>query len=47
MKNGPFKGRQGVLLRRKGSLRLVLSIDLIMRAVVIDVDAADVEPILH
>jgi transcription antitermination factor NusG len=47
MKNGPFKGRQGILLRRKGSLRLVLSIDLIMRSVVMDVDAADVEPILH
>ncbi len=47
MKNGPFKGRQGILLRRKGNLRLVLSIDLIMRSVVIDVDAADVEPILH
>ena len=47
MKHGPFKGRQGILLRRKGNLRLVLSIDLIMRSVVIDVDAADVEPILH
>ena len=46
MKTGPFKGRQGILLRRKGSLRLVLSIDLIMRSVVIDVDAADVEPTL-
>ena len=46
MKHGPFKGRQGILLRRKGNLRLVLSIDLIMRAVVIDVDAADVEPVL-
>jgi transcription antitermination factor NusG len=45
MKTDPFKGREGILLRRKGSLRLVLSIDLIMRAVVIDVDAADVEPI--
>jgi len=47
VKHGPFKGRQGILLRRKGNLRLVLSIDLIMRSVVIDVDAADVEPILH
>lgn len=47
MKHGPFKGRQGILLRRKGGLRLVLSIDLIRRSVVIDVDAADVEPNLH
>jgi transcription antitermination factor NusG len=46
MKSGPFEGRQGILLRRKGKLRLVVSIDLIMRSVVIDVDAADVGPIL-
>jgi transcription antitermination factor NusG len=45
MKSGPFEGRQGILLRSKGNLRLVLSIDLIMRSVVIDVDAADVEGI--
>jgi transcription antitermination factor NusG len=46
VKNGPFTGRKGILLRKKGNLRLVLSIDLIQRSVVIDVDAADVEPIL-
>jgi transcription antitermination factor NusG len=44
VKRGPFEGRQGILLRRKGKLRLVLSIELIMRSVVIDVDTADVEP---
>jgi transcription antitermination factor NusG len=47
MKSGPFEGRQGILLRRRGNLRLVLSLDLIMRSVVIDVEAADVEPIVH
>ena len=47
MKSGPFEGRQGILLRRRGSLRLVLSLDLIMRSVVIDVEAADVEPVVH
>ena len=44
VKRGPFEGRQGILLRRKGKLRLVLSIELIMRSVVIDVDIDDVEP---
>ena len=44
MKSGPFEGRQGILLRRKGNLRLVLSLDLIMRSVVIEVEAADVDP---
>lgn len=45
MRSGPFEGREGILLRRKGKLRLVLSIELILRSVVIDVDAADVEPV--
>jgi transcription antitermination factor NusG len=45
--SGPFEGRQGILLRRKGNLRLVLSVDLIMRSLVIDIDAADVEPIVY
>ena len=46
VKRGPFESRQGILLRRKGKLRLVLSIELIMRSVVIDVDIADVEPVI-
>lgn len=46
VKRGPFEGRQGILLRRKGKLRLVLSIELIMRSVVIDVDIADVEAVI-
>jgi transcription termination/antitermination protein NusG len=44
IKSGPLEGREGILIRRKGSLRVVLSINLIMRSVVIDVAAADVEP---
>ena len=43
--SGPFEGRQGILLRKKGTLRVVLSVELIMRSIVIDVDAADVEPV--
>ena len=45
VKRGPFEGRQGILLRRKGKIRLVLSIELIMRSVVIDIDANDVEAV--
>lgn len=41
--NGPLAGTQGILLRRKGNFRLVISIELIQRAVAVDVDAADVE----
>jgi transcription antitermination factor NusG len=44
---GPLEGRQGILLRRKGSLRVVLSIELIMRSVVVEVDESNVEPIAY
>jgi transcription antitermination factor NusG len=43
IKRGPLAGMSGILLRRKGCLRVVLSIDLIMRSVMVDVDVADIE----
>ncbi len=43
VKSGPLAGMEGVLLRRKGSFRLVISVDLIQRSVAVDADAADVE----
>jgi len=42
---GPLAGMEGVLQRRKGSFRLVISIELIQRSVAVDADAADVESI--
>jgi transcription antitermination factor NusG len=42
---GPLVGREGILVRKKDKLRLVLSIDLIMRSVAVEVDAADIEPV--
>lgn len=39
---GPFEGLEGILLRRKGNFRVVLSIHLIMRSVAVDVDLADI-----
>lgn len=41
---GPLTGREGILLRRKGALRMVLSIDLIQKSIVVDVDAGSLEP---
>src|ERR1700722_341149 len=43
LKSGPLAGIQGMLLRRKGNFRVVISIDLIQRGVAVDVDMADVE----
>jgi transcription antitermination factor NusG len=44
VKHGPLAGTQGILVRRKDKFRVVLSIDLIMRSVAVEVDESDVEP---
>jgi len=36
---GPLAGRDGILVRRQGTNRVVLSIDLIQRSILVDVDA--------
>jgi predicted Rossmann fold nucleotide-binding protein DprA/Smf involved in DNA uptake len=38
VRSGPLAGAQGTLVRRKDKCRLVLSIDLIMRSVAVEVD---------
>jgi transcription antitermination factor NusG len=45
IKGGPLAGVQGKLIRRKNTYRVVLSLDLIARSAVVEVDAADVERI--
>ncbi len=45
IRSGPLQGQEGVLIRRKGNLRVVLSLDLIQRSIVVDVDLADVQPL--
>jgi transcription antitermination factor NusG len=43
--SGPLKGAEGTLVRRKGSCRVVLAVDLIARAASVEIDAADIERI--
>jgi len=45
VKAGPFQDAEGILVRRKNLVRVVLSVELIMRSVAVEVDIADVEPI--
>ena len=47
MRSGPMAGLEGVLVRRKegAGLRLVVSIEMLMRSVAVEVDEADVQPI--
>lgn len=42
IRSGPFKGWEGRILRRKGNLRLVVSIDLIQSSILLEVEAAEV-----
>ncbi|MFY9906966.1 MAG: UpxY family transcription antiterminator [Terriglobales bacterium] len=44
VKRGALLGTEGILIRRKEGFRLVLSIEMIMRSVMLEVDEADVEP---
>lgn len=42
---GPLTGSEGLLVRRKQGLRIVLSIEMIMRSVAVEVDEADITPL--
>jgi transcription antitermination factor NusG len=42
---GPMEGIAGILIRKKGKLRVVLSVNLIMRSAAVEVDSTDVEPL--
>jgi transcription antitermination factor NusG len=43
--SGPFEGLEGILIRRKNGLRLVISLDLIQRSILLDIEASSVEPV--
>jgi transcription antitermination factor NusG len=45
VKRGPMAGLQGILRRTKSSARLVIFVELIQRAMALEIDEADVEPI--
>jgi len=45
VKSGPMAGFHGILVRRKGLSRLVVSLDLIQRSMAVEIDEADLEPL--
>ena len=45
IKSGPLAELEGVLVRRKNMLRVVLSLDLIARSAAVEVDAANIESV--
>jgi transcription antitermination factor NusG len=45
VRNGPLQGMTGILLRRQNKYRVVISVDLIMRSMAVEVEAKDVMPV--
>ena len=45
IKNGPLAGMEGILRRRKGNYRVVLSVDLIQQSIAVEADAAALLPL--
>ncbi len=43
IRSGPLAGFEGILLRKKHRFRVVVSIDLIMRSIAVEIDAMDIE----
>ena len=43
IKSGPLLGVEGTIVRRKGSVRLIVQVDLIQRAVLLELDAVDAQ----
>jgi transcription antitermination factor NusG len=43
VRSGAMAGLEGILLRRKEGLRLVVSIEILMRSVAVEIDEADIQ----
>lgn len=42
---GPLAGIEGILTRKKNLFRLVLSVEMLVQSVAVEIDATDVEPV--
>lgn len=45
VRTGPLQGLEGILVRKKNRSRFVISVDLIMRSVAVEIDVTELEPI--
>ncbi|HEX5412429.1 MAG TPA: UpxY family transcription antiterminator [Terriglobia bacterium] len=43
VKSGPLEGLEGILVRKKNFYRLILSVELLMKSISVEVEACDVE----
>jgi transcription antitermination factor NusG len=44
---GSLQGVEGILVRKKNQFRLVLSVDMLAKSVAVEIDAADIEPVVE
>ena len=44
-KRGPMQGYEGIVVRRKGDLKVVLNVDILQRAIEVEADVFDLEPV--
>jgi len=47
VKSGPLAGLQGILVKRKNKARFVVSVELIQRAMAVELDEADLLPLFN
>jgi len=45
IKSGPLANIEGILIRRKGSYRLILSAEVLQKSIAVEIDAFSVEPL--
>ncbi len=45
IRSGAFAGMEGVVVRKKSSFRVVLTLELIMQSIAVEVDQGDLEPL--
>jgi transcription antitermination factor NusG len=45
VRSGPLRGLEGILARKKNGTRFVISFELIMRSVAVEIDVAELEPV--
>jgi transcription antitermination factor NusG len=46
VRRGPLLGTEGILIRWKDKLRVVISLEVLMRSVAVEVDAADLDAVI-
>jgi transcription antitermination factor NusG len=47
VRSGPLTGLEGTVLRRKGRMRLVVSLEAVERSIIFDLDATHLESTIH